>query len=122
MHFHHQALAVNGIKCLTMHGNLSTAKRQEVLETFQDPESGYQVLLMSDVGTCGLNIQAAHIIIFIVSCYKLIQHKFHTDHLSYDALGSAMVCSRLSSNHWKSPSKGTKEARLCLLLDCRTDR
>lgn len=65
--FSFQALEVNGIKCLTMDGTQSTGKRNKIVLDFNNPSCEEKVLLISDVGTTGVNLQCAHIVIFVVS-------------------------------------------------------
>ena len=62
-----KVLNVHGIQSASIHGSLTPAQRQKVVTEFSKPASTTQVLLCSDVGSTGLNIQAANIILLIVS-------------------------------------------------------
>jgi SNF2 family DNA or RNA helicase len=57
----------NGIHSLTLHGQMSLPKRTEQLETFRHGDrDGARVLLISNVGSVGLNIACANILIIVV--------------------------------------------------------
>lgn len=57
----------NDIKVVTMHGRMSQKKRVELLNEFRHcGRDGARVLLISNVGSVGLNIACAHILIIVV--------------------------------------------------------
>ena len=60
-----QALDENGIKFAEIHGSKSVTARMHALNTFKtDPD--VRVLLLSGVGTSGLNIAFANILVIVV--------------------------------------------------------
>lgn len=62
-----QVLEANGIKVVTMHGSMSQLKRVDLLNQFRFCDSnGARVLLISNVGSVGLNIACANILIIVV--------------------------------------------------------
>jgi SNF2 family DNA or RNA helicase len=62
-----QVLEANGIKVVTMHGSMSQNKRVELLKEFRNcNRDGACVLLISNVGSVGLNISCANIVIIVV--------------------------------------------------------
>ena len=63
---------MHGIHALMISGKMTPAQCQRTLDQFSEPKSTVAVLLSSDVGAVGLNIQAANIILMIVS------HSLHT--------------------------------------------
>lgn len=63
----HQVLSIHGIQALPISGKMTPSQHQRTLDQFSDPKSTITVLLSSDVGAVGLNIQAANIILMIVS-------------------------------------------------------
>jgi superfamily II DNA/RNA helicase len=64
-----KVLGIHGIPCKGIHGKLTTAQRQKILTDFNHPDSAERVLLCSDVGSTGLNIQAANIV-FLIVCVR----------------------------------------------------
>ena len=63
-----QALNVHGIKFVEIYGSLSQAKRIQNLQNFMTADrEGPRVLIISNVGSIGLNIHKANIVIFFVS-------------------------------------------------------
>ena len=59
-----------GIKVVTMHRSMSQQKRVEVLNQFRFCDrNGARVLLISNVGSVGLDIACANILIFVVRSY-----------------------------------------------------
>ena len=62
-----QVLDENKIKALTMHGSMSQKKCVELLREFRECDcSGAHVLLILNVGSVGLNIACANIMIIVV--------------------------------------------------------
>ena len=62
-----QVFDANGIKALTMHGSMSQKKRVELLREFRECDrGGARVLLISNIGSVGLNIACANIVIIVV--------------------------------------------------------
>jgi superfamily II DNA/RNA helicase len=62
-----KVLKANGIKVVALHGKVSPKKRVQLLENFKRCDrDGARVLLMSNVGSVGLNISFAHILIIVV--------------------------------------------------------
>jgi hypothetical protein len=61
-------LHVNGIECLSLHGRLNQKQRTEVLAEFRvGGPTTPRVLLMSSVGSVGLNMSFANVMIVVVS-------------------------------------------------------
>jgi len=61
-------LRLNGIGCLSLHGGLNQKQRTEVLAEFRaGGPATPRVLLMSSVGSIGLNMSFANIMIVAVS-------------------------------------------------------
>ncbi|KAK7682072.1 hypothetical protein QCA50_014658 [Cerrena zonata] len=61
-----QVLNVHGIKHVSIHGSLSLAKRTALIEQFKaSDENGPRVLIISSVGTTGLNLAWANILLCI---------------------------------------------------------
>ena len=62
-----QVLEAHGIKVVTMHGGMSQKKRVDLLNEFRYcTRKGARVLLISNVGSVGLNIACASILIIVV--------------------------------------------------------
>lgn len=92
-------LEANGIKAVTMHGGMSQQKRVDLLNQFRFCDrNGARVLLISNVGSVGLNIACANILIIVVrsddrergSCEKLRDCN----------LGRAVVSADRATAHW----------------------
>lgn len=65
-------LESNGINVVTMHGAMNQKKRVQVLNEFRySDRKGARVLLISNVGSVGLNIACANILIIVVRTYNL---------------------------------------------------
>lgn len=65
-----QVLNVYGIKHLSIHGSLSLRRRSALIEKFKASDAnGPRVLIISSVGTTGLNLAWANILICIVSVF-----------------------------------------------------
>jgi RecG-like helicase len=63
-------MALHNIQALLLHGSLSAAKKNEVLERFRDSGvDGPRVLIVSDVGLTGLNLPCANIMIIVVRLF-----------------------------------------------------
>ena len=70
-----QVLEANGIKVVTMHGGLSQQKCVDLLNQFRYCDrNGARVLLISNVGSVGLNIACANILIIVVRRYDCERH------------------------------------------------
>ena len=61
-----QVFKLHGIKCLQLNGTMTTAQRTLAVEQF-NKDSEARVLLMSTVGSIGLNLTVANIVICFVS-------------------------------------------------------
>ena len=62
-----QVLDRNNIKVLIMHGSMSQKKPMELLREFRECDhGGAHVLLISNVGSVGLNIACVNIMIIVV--------------------------------------------------------
>jgi superfamily II DNA/RNA helicase len=62
-----QALTLKGLKCLEYDGKMSLAARQQAVDRFERDDE-VRVMLISNVGTTGLNLTMASVVIFVVSC------------------------------------------------------
>jgi len=93
---------------------MSPLQRQRTLDQFSDPKSTIPILLSSDVGAVGLNIQAANIILMVVSdllnIIKLCYNKLH--------IGPTVVRARLSSDYWPLPTERANQASICADVHC----
>lgn len=64
-----KALGLYGIECLQISGQINVTLRNERIKAFNNADDkGPRVLLVSNVGTVGLNIDRACILIFLVKC------------------------------------------------------
>lgn len=54
-----------GIKVLILNGSLSYDKRAAVIKTFRD-DTTFRVLVVSAVGTTGINLAFCRVLIFLV--------------------------------------------------------
>jgi SNF2 family DNA or RNA helicase len=62
-----QVLKENGIKYVSIHGSLSQKARVDMLREFRESgRDGARVLVISNVGSVGLNIACANILIIVV--------------------------------------------------------
>jgi superfamily II DNA/RNA helicase len=95
------------IPCKSILGQLTPAQRQKVLMDFNNPDSAERVLLCSDVGSTGLNIQAANII-FLIVC-DFFKH-ISTYIILAIATGSTLVCSRCAPDYRALPAKRAAKA------------
>lgn len=64
-----QALYVNGIKALSIHGKVSMQLRESRIADWADPKSDVSVLIISIVGSVGLNLTAADVVFHFVSLF-----------------------------------------------------
>ena len=63
-----KVLEANGIKVVALHGKVSPKRRVQLLKDFERcGRDGARVLLISNVGSVGLNMAFAHILIIVVS-------------------------------------------------------
>jgi hypothetical protein len=62
-----QIFSVYGIKALAINGTMSILERAKTIATWSDPKSGYRILIISVVGSQGLNLLAARFVILFVS-------------------------------------------------------
>lgn len=67
-----QVLKLHGINVLEYNGGMTQQQRGKVLEAFR-ASGGTRVLLLSNVGATGLNLDVANILVIIVSvkCFFL---------------------------------------------------
>lgn len=93
-----QVLQHYAIAPLFLNGNMTMEQRREVIETFMDSPDP-QVLVLSEVGIAGLNLDCANIIIIVV-CYP---DAFYLLCADCDA-GCVMVCTRGPAAYWPSVS------------------
>lgn len=71
--FHQQLLTVLGIPFLVYTGEMTPAARHKVLKEFQAAgRDGPRVLIISKIGSTGLNLSCANIVIAIVSAHLSI--------------------------------------------------
>lgn len=63
-------LSLHGIDVMEYNGGMTQQQRGKVLEVFR-ANSGRRVLLLSNVGATGLNLDVANVLVIIVSvkCY-----------------------------------------------------
>jgi SNF2 family DNA or RNA helicase len=59
-------LQLRGRGFVEYHGSMSTLKRQKAVEVFEQQDD-IRVMLISNVGSAGLNLTAASVVIFLVS-------------------------------------------------------
>lgn len=59
-------LNIHGIDVMEYNGGMTQQQRGKVLEAFRD-KGGRRVLLLSNVGATGLNLDVANILVIIVS-------------------------------------------------------
>lgn len=81
---------LHGIKVVELNGRTPQHKRKSVLEEFRSStrEAGAHVLILSKVGTVGLNLACANIMIIAVSLLFYVQ--FHVSNYLKDTLWSAL--------------------------------
>jgi hypothetical protein len=95
-----QVLESNGINLVTMHGGMSQKKRVDVLNSFRYCDrNGARVLLISNVGSVGLNIACANILIIVVRTYNLWTSSPDTT-TDVLLLGRAVVGAERAAAHW----------------------
>lgn len=63
-----QILKLYGHNTVMVNGSMEPAERDKSVKAFQAP-GGPSVMLLSDVGAQGLNLQRASILVFVVSGY-----------------------------------------------------
>jgi hypothetical protein len=97
-------LSANGIKVVTMHGSMSQKKRVDLLNEFRlCNRDGARVLLISNVGSVGLNIACAHILVIVVrtrNCAEGDPRRLTTGATCIRALGRALVCAERAAADW----------------------
>ena len=59
-------LSLYGVDALSIDGNMSFEKRNRIITHFHEPNTP-RILIFSSVGSAGLNLSIAHIVIFLVS-------------------------------------------------------
>lgn len=68
----HQLLKLHGIEAVLMNGSMPTSKRDEVLQCF-NAQDGPRVMVISKVGTTGLNMsRASHTIILVSTSLDIV--------------------------------------------------
>jgi hypothetical protein len=109
-------LKLHDISSIEISGLMSITQHQKALDHFSDPNSSIPVLLSSDIGAVGLNIQAANIVLLIVSSFNGVEHPVMI--IASITTKSAMVRAGLPPNHWACAMKGTNEACLHFDIHC----
>jgi hypothetical protein len=110
-------LKLHGIKAVEIHGKVKPRQRTAILKSFQD--SGVddaRVLVMSNVGTTGLNLQCANIMVVMV------RHPIPSCALSHifcqDTLWSAQEDNQLIGRIWRFPQ--SKDVHIYRLIAMNT--
>jgi superfamily II DNA/RNA helicase len=71
-------MTLHGIQVLRLHGSLSAAVKDDVLEQFKKSGvDGPRVLIVSDVGLTGLNLPCANIMVIVVRLFRNISSCIH---------------------------------------------
>lgn len=61
-----QMLKLRGRGFVEYHGSMTASKREKAVETFEQQDD-IRIMLISNVGSAGLNLTAASVVIFLVS-------------------------------------------------------
>ncbi len=69
-----KVLSLYGVDSLFIDGNMSFEKRNRVVSCFHEPNAP-RVLIFSSVGSAGLNLSLAHIVIFLVRTRRVVISK-----------------------------------------------
>jgi len=84
-----QVLALHGIECLEYHGGMSEIQRTRVLQAFRSDPNAPRVLLLSNVGATGLNLDTACNLLIPVR--SIIPFEVVSDNQT-SAIGGVVVC------------------------------
>jgi hypothetical protein len=69
-----KVLSLYGVVSLFIDGNMSFEKRNGVVSRFHEPDAP-RVLIFSSVGSAGLNLSLAHVVIFLVRTRHVVISK-----------------------------------------------
>lgn len=90
-------LKANGVKFLEVSGNITPSERVKRLKQFRaSGRDGERVLILSNVGSVGLNIACANIVIIVVRSLKLYEGALERR----TAVGRTLVCAERATAHW----------------------
>ena len=70
---HLQVFSLYGIKTLAVNGAMSYEKRATVIKNFRE-NSTHRVLVLSSVGSTGINLAFCRVIIFLVRCPTALRY------------------------------------------------
>lgn len=87
-------LKLHGIDVMTYHGGITQQQRAKVLDRFRSAEEP-RVLLVSNVGATGLNLDVASVLVILVRFHCLKWSQPHRRVLNQDTLWSAQDDSQL---------------------------
>jgi hypothetical protein len=103
-----QVLKLYGIESLSINGAIPFKQRDMVVEQFVHKPDSPRVLIFSSIGSAGLNLPIADVVIFFVShqfCCVVVH--FHL--LARFNQGSTLECARREADPWPSPPSATEE-------------
>ena len=98
-----QVFNLYGIEVLRIDGNMPFAKRQTVVDAFHTKGSP-RVLIFSSVGTAGLNLSIADVVILLVHC---LDFNFYMSLIL--GIGSTLECTGRAPNHRPCPPSTSKK-------------
>lgn len=108
-HCYRQVLALAGFEAVEYNGKMKPAHRKELIQRFLSKDletegrnSGpgkTRVLIVTDIGTTGLNLQFATVLIIVVRLIPCLLDEWRLDSTRL-TVGYALVGARRSSAHW----------------------
>ena len=112
-----QVLQRNNIQVLSIHGKHKQRERMATLEKFKSSgHDGPRVLLVSNVGSVGLNIAFANILVIVVCGQSTLHAPFYLSAMTF-VVGRSLVCFKRSTTHRASMETTPRKARARLSLD-----
>src|SRR6202035_5864147 len=105
-----QVFNLYGIEVLRIDGNMPFAKRQTVVDAFHT-EGSPRVLIFSSVGTAGLNLSIADVVILLVHC---LDFNFYMSLIL--GIGSTLECTGRAPNHRPCPPSTSKNEVVVIQL------